>query len=54
MPVGSRLRRPELEYVLADAEPAALIYDRDLETELPPASVSPGPAMRFRVGGRHG
>jgi acyl-CoA synthetase (AMP-forming)/AMP-acid ligase II len=51
VPVGSRLRRPELEYVLADAEPVALIYDHDLESELPPASVSPGSAMRFRVGG---
>lgn len=51
VPVGSRLRRPELEFVLADAEPVALIYDRDLESELPPAAVSPGPAMRFRVGG---
>jgi long-chain acyl-CoA synthetase len=51
VPVGSRLRRPELEYVLADAEPVALIYDSDLESELPPPSVSPGPATRFRVGG---
>jgi len=51
VPVGSRLRRPELEYVLANAEPVALIYDRDLENELPPASVSPGPSMRFCVGG---
>ena len=51
VPVGSRLRRPELEYVLANAEPVALIYDRDLESELPPAAVSPGPAMRFCVGG---
>lgn len=51
VPVGSRLRRPELEYVLVDAEPAALIYDHEFGGELPPASVAPGPAMRFRVGG---
>ena len=51
VPVGSRLRRPELEYVLVDAEPVALIYDRDLESELPSASASPGLSMRFRVGG---
>ena len=51
VPVGSRLRRPELEFVLADAGPAALIYDIDLEPELPPPSVSPPIAMRFRVGG---
>jgi acyl-CoA synthetase (AMP-forming)/AMP-acid ligase II len=50
VPVGARLRRPELEYVLADAEPAALIYGDDVASELPPESVSPGPAMRFRVG----
>ena len=51
VPVGQRLRRAELEYVLRDAEPVALIYDHDLAAELPDASVSPGPAMRFCVGG---
>jgi O-succinylbenzoic acid--CoA ligase len=48
--VGSRLRRPELEYVLSDSKPVALIYDAGLESELPPDSILPGPAMRFRVG----
>jgi long-chain acyl-CoA synthetase len=54
VPVGSRLRRPELEYVLEDAEPAALIYDSEFAAELPPDDVAPGPAMRFCVGGPAG
>jgi long-chain acyl-CoA synthetase len=34
-PVGARLRRPELEYVVADAQPVALIYDAAFAGELP-------------------
>ena len=48
VPVGARLRRPELEYVVADAEPVALIYDAAFAAELPH---SREPALRIAVGG---
>ncbi|MDR3534215.1 MAG: class I adenylate-forming enzyme family protein [Rhodopila sp.] len=47
VPIGSRLRRREVEYVCGDAEPAALIYDAAFEAELPES----GPPVRVRVGG---
>jgi acyl-CoA synthetase (AMP-forming)/AMP-acid ligase II len=51
VPIGARLRRAELDYVLQDAAPVALIYDHDLAAELPAEAAAPGPAMRFCVGG---
>jgi len=51
VPVGARLRRPELEYVVADAEPAALIYDATLAAELPQGREL---ALRIPVGGADG
>ena len=48
IPVGERLRRPELEYVIADASPAALIYDAAFAAQLPEG---PDPPVRIPVGG---
>ena len=41
VPAGSRLRRLELEYVMADSEPIALIYDAALASEVPARPLSP-------------
>ena len=49
VPVGSRLRRPELDHVIGDAGPVALIYDAEFAAELPPADQAP--EIRIRVGG---
>jgi len=49
VPVGARLRKPELAYVLDDAEPVALIYDDALSDELPDDPQTP--RLRIRVGG---
>lgn len=51
VPVGARLRRPELEYVVADSEPAALIYDATFAAELPHGRE---PALRIPVRGAGG
>ena len=35
VPIGTRLRKPEIAYILADAEPVALIHEASLAGELP-------------------
>lgn len=50
-PLGANLRRPEIEHIFRDAEPAALIVDETLAHEPPPPDVAgPPAAMRFCVG----
>ncbi len=48
VPVGARLRRPELQFVIDDAQPAALIYGAAFAAELPEGPVPPA---RIQVGG---
>lgn len=35
VPIGTRLRRPEVSYIVADAEPVALVYHQRYAAELP-------------------
>ena len=49
VPLGTRLRRPEIEYIFADAAPAAVIYGTAFGPELPPTG--PAPSMRFDTAG---
>ena len=48
--IGTRLRRPEIEYIVADSQACALIYETEFEKELPPPEHVPARAMRFCVG----
>ena len=48
--IGTRLRRPEIEYIVADSQAKALIYEPELEKELPAPGHVPAPDMRFCVG----
>ena len=50
MPIGTRLRKPVIAYILADAEPVALIHEASLSGELPEGGF-PAMDMRFSVGG---
>ncbi|MDB5850694.1 MAG: putative AMP-dependent synthetase and ligase [Rhodoferax sp.] len=49
VPLGTRLRGPEIEYIFADAQPVAILYAPAFAAELPASG--PAPAMRFDVGG---
>ena len=48
--IGTRLKRPEIEYIVTDAQASALIYESEFEGELPSAEHAPAPGMRFCVG----
>ena len=48
--IGTRLRRPEIEYIVADSESSALIYETEFEKELPSPDHAPPRDMRFCVG----
>ncbi|HVF64223.1 MAG TPA: class I adenylate-forming enzyme family protein [Casimicrobiaceae bacterium] len=48
--IGTRLKRPEVEYIVTDSQAKALIYDGDYANELPAPHHVPAVAMRFRVG----
>jgi long-chain acyl-CoA synthetase len=50
VPVGTRLRCPEIAYILEDAGAVALIYESAFEAELPPSHLGPDIRMRFCVG----
>lgn len=51
VPIGSRLRQPEITFMLADARPKSIVYDVGFEGELPdPAAAEPPRQFRFRVG----
>lgn len=51
VPVGTRLRQPEIAHMLADADVALLVYAREFEEELPsPDDCQPPAERRFRVG----
>ena len=49
VPIGTRLRRPEIEYILADSQASALVYERQFEAELPAHDHVPSVAMRWCV-----
>ena len=49
VPIGTRLRRPEIEYIFEDAEPVAMIHDAGFAQELP--TLGPASSMRFAPGG---
>lgn len=46
VPIGTRLRRPEIEYICSDAGVRAIVHEAALAGELPD-----GRALRFAVGG---
>ena len=48
--IGTRLRRPEIEYIVADSQAEALIYETEFERELPSPDHGPSRDMRFCVG----
>jgi long-chain acyl-CoA synthetase len=47
--IGTRLRRPEIEYIVADSQAKALIYEPEFERELPAPDHVPARDMRFCV-----
>lgn len=47
--IGTRLRRPEIEYIVGDSQASALIYESVLEGELPSREQAPASEMRFCV-----
>ena len=47
MPIGTRQKAPELEYLLNDSGAAALIFDREFAANLPEPSAVP--ALRLRI-----
>jgi long-chain acyl-CoA synthetase len=51
VPIGARLRRPEVQYILEDSTPAAVVFGSALAAALPPPDVAgPPAARRFHVG----
>jgi acyl-CoA synthetase (AMP-forming)/AMP-acid ligase II len=48
VPIGTRLRKPEIAYIFGDAEPIAVIHEASLAAELP--EHGPKTDMRFCVG----
>jgi long-chain acyl-CoA synthetase len=48
--IGTRLKRPEVEYIVADSQASALIYEKDFEGELPSKDHAPLTSMRLCVG----
>jgi len=51
VPIGTRLRKPEIAYIFADAEPVAVIHEAGHAAELP-EDVGPATDMRFGIGDR--
>jgi acyl-CoA synthetase (AMP-forming)/AMP-acid ligase II len=51
MPIGTRQKAPELEYLLNDSGAAALIFDSEFAGNLPAANSVPGLRLRVVVGG---
>ena len=49
VPIGTRLKRPEIETIFGDAEPVAMIHGAEFAGELP--QVGPSAAKRFAAGG---
>lgn len=50
VPIGTRLRRPEIAYILGDAQPAALIHAAAFAAEIPDDAAFPPASMRFVPG----
>ena len=48
VPLGTRLKEPEISYIFGDSEPVAIIYAPDYAAEMPMAG--PEIAMRFECG----
>lgn len=48
VPMGTRLRRPEIDYIFEDAQPVAVIHGAEFAIELPDSG--PAAAMRFACG----
>ncbi|MES2535358.1 MAG: class I adenylate-forming enzyme family protein [Pseudomonadota bacterium] len=48
VPIGTRLRRPEISHIFEDAQPVAVIHGAEFTGELPDAG--PAAAMRFACG----
>jgi acyl-CoA synthetase (AMP-forming)/AMP-acid ligase II len=51
VPIGIRLRRPEIQYIFEDSTPTAVVFGAALAEELPPPEAAGPPAdRRFHVG----
>ncbi len=50
VPIGTRLRQPEIAYILGDSQAAVLIHGPEFAGELPPATDTAAAAMRFCTG----
>ncbi|MGE0802907.1 MAG: class I adenylate-forming enzyme family protein [Lautropia sp.] len=48
VPIGARLKRPEIGYIFEDALPTVVLHDPDFGAELP--EHGPAPGMRFAFG----
>ncbi|MFD0666869.1 class I adenylate-forming enzyme family protein [Ramlibacter sp. MAHUQ-53] len=46
VPIGTRLKRPEISHIFGDSEPVAVVYAPEFAPELP----SEGPALRLAAG----
>jgi len=51
VPIGHRLRRPEVARILADCAAAALLFDADLDDRVPPTEAAPDVRLRVSVSG---
>ncbi|WP_199577097.1 class I adenylate-forming enzyme family protein [Paraburkholderia xenovorans] len=50
VPIGERLRAPEVAHILQDSQAIALVYQETCEPQLPPAEATPLCAARFCCG----
>ena len=50
MPIGTRQKGPELEYLLNDSEAAALIFDSEFAANVPAATAAPRLRLRAVIG----
>ena len=51
VPIGTRLRRPEIAFIFDDAQPVAVIHAAAFAAELPPTG--PAASVRFECGSAH-
>jgi acyl-CoA synthetase (AMP-forming)/AMP-acid ligase II len=51
VPVGTRLRRPEIEYICSHSGAAAIVHETSLQDQIPAADTLPMLRLRFSVDG---
>lgn len=50
VPLGTRLREPEIAYIFSDARPVAVIFDATLAADMPATRDGAGPTHRLQTG----